>query len=231
MISEGLIIDAISDTHNKHESLILPGGHVLIHAGDATGLGTLKEIVPFLDWLSKQNYKYKIFVPGNHDWGFQDDPSLMLEECTARGIILLNDSGIEIEGIKFWGSPVQPEFGHWAFNRNSIEIADHWALIPEDTEVLITHGPPHQILDYVPALYGELRYCGCPQLLSRIYQTKTKLHVFGHIHYARGYRYYDGRTYVNASVLNEAYRPYPDAPKRILREITGDYVVQETILE
>jgi hypothetical protein len=56
-------------------------------------------------------------------------------------VIYLNDSGVEIDGLKFWGSPVQPYFHNWAFNRIGDDICKHWELIPLDTDILITHGP------------------------------------------------------------------------------------------
>lgn len=240
MLIDGLKIDALSDTHNRHKKIQMFDGDIVIHSGDATGQGLLSETIHFLNWYSKLNYKHKIFVPGNHDRIFEENPTLMADECAQRGIILLNDSGCEIEGIKIWGSPVQPWFYDWAFNRRRTEkenkdygggfIKDHWDLIPVDTEILVTHGPPKGILDYVPKQDGLLEEVGCYELTKRLYETKVKLHIFGHIHYAAGYRYIDGRTYVNASMLNEQYTPSSTNPRRIIRDIAGDYYVEEPIL-
>lgn len=227
-----LIIDAISDTHNRHKHFTLKGGDILIHSGDATGSGKLSETIAFLDWLGDQDYSHIIFVPGNHDWIFEQNPTLMAEECKSRGIILLNDSGVEIEGIKIWGSPIQPWFYDWAFNRQrGDEISKHWDLIPLDTEILVTHGPPYQILDYVPERHGGMREVGCYDLRRIIEKSKIKLHVFGHIHYAAGYKYLDGRTYVNAAALDEQYCPTPRNPKRITKDIAGEYFVEDEATE
>lgn len=232
-----LIIDAISDTHNRHKSFKLPGGDILIHSGDCTGSGTVSEVMAFLSWFADQDYSHLILVPGNHDWLFELNPSLCAEECKNRGIILLNDSGVEIEGIKIWGSPITPWFYDWAFNRHRTKeeaeklggpfIKDHWDLIPADTDILVTHGPPHGILDYVPRSTGGFEEVGCRELLARIYETKVKLHIFGHIHYAAGHKYLDGRTYVNASALNEQYSPTTGNPKRIIEDGLGGYLVED----
>jgi Icc-related predicted phosphoesterase len=224
---EGFIIDMLSDTHGRHRQIQLPGGDMLIHSGDATSYGALAETISFLDWLGSQDYSYRIFVPGNHDRIFETDLPFMKEECKKRGIILLVDSGIEIEGIKIYGSPVTPWFHDWAFNRHRGEpIKRHWDLIPEDTDILITHGPAHGILDYVPRPNGVMEHCGCADLLAKIYETKIKLHVFGHIHYASGVKYADGRTFVNAANLNEAYT-LQNGSKRIVIE-NGQFLVNES---
>jgi Icc-related predicted phosphoesterase len=224
-----LIIDILSDTHNRHDKFICEGGDILIHSGDFTGRGTPMEVEAFMLWLEKQEYKYKIVIPGNHDWNLESNFDVWKEEFAKRGIVLLNDSGIEIEGIKIWGSPVQPWFHSWAFNRHRTEegsntkhpwIKPHWDLIPEDTEILITHGPPHGILDLV-ARSGGL-HVGCEHLAKRIVETQIKLHVFGHIHEGRGFEYDSQTTYVNGSSLDENYFPSDNKPMRTIREICED---------
>lgn len=230
-MKNGLIIHAISDTHNRHEHFTLPGGDILIHSGDATSHGALNETMKFLNWFADQDYSHLIFVPGNHDRIFENNEPLMREECAKRNIILLIDQGTEIEGIKIWGSPVQPWFYNWAFNRQrGEEIKKHWDLIPEDTDILITHGPCHGILDYVPKAWGEMEHVGCADLLARVYETKIKLHVFGHIHYAAGVKYLDGRTFVNAAALSEAYTPTRGNPRKLITE-DGNFLEVEGIKE
>jgi predicted phosphodiesterase len=226
-----LIIDCISDTHTQHNKIKLPGGDILIHSGDCTSRGLISEAIAFLDWFADQDYSHLIMTAGNHDWIFEQNPILMADECRSRGIVLLNDSGIIIKDmydpaihIKIWGSPIQPWFHSWAFNRHKGEdIKKHWDLIPVDTEILVTHGPPHQILDAVPRSYGSFEHCGCKDLLEKIYQTKVKLHVFGHIHEGAGVKYFDGRTYVNASSLDGRYRYLGPGYRRIIRENNSYY--------
>ena len=218
-------IHCISDTHNKHKQIYLSGGDILIHSGDATGRGESGEIEPFLKWYGSQDYTYKIFVAGNHDWGFERNPERYQEMCEKYGVTYLNDSGIEIDGIKFWGSPVQPEFCDWAFNRRIQEHPDgtseydkyhsypeskhewikpHWDLIPENTDILITHGPPKGILDYVSNHY-HTDNVGCPHLLEAIKRINPQLHVFGHIHKQSGILVDGNTTFCNASQLNDQY--------------------------
>ena len=218
-----LTIHAISDTHNRHLNLKLPGGDILIHAGDATLKGLHSEIVPFLDWYADQDYSSLIFVPGNHDFLFEKDPELVSKMCSERGIILLNDSGTDLEGIKVWGSPITPWFFDWAFNRHANEIKKHWDMIPNNTEILITHGPAHNVLDFIPK---QNKSAGCPYLLEKIMASQIKLHVCGHIHEGRGYTYKHAKTWVNASVLDGRYRPIGNNPTEIIKDATGDYSIE-----
>ncbi|HEV8053142.1 MAG TPA: metallophosphatase domain-containing protein [Parachlamydiaceae bacterium] len=192
-----LKIDCISDTHGQHSKLGLPGGNILIHAGDFSPPDTeVEDVLAFLDWFQSQKYACHILVAGNHDGFFDLIPEAMEEECRKRGIFLLNDSGAEVEKIKIWGSPVQPGPSDWPFSRNrGKDIKRHWDLIPENTEILITHGPPYQIRDEIHP--GE--HVGCKELYDRILQAKIKLHVFGHVHLGAGYLYQDNCLYVNAS--------------------------------
>jgi len=202
-------ITTISDTHNQHlhiPSDWLEGGDVLIHAGDVSGRGTQKEIEEFLQWFNELPYTHKIMIPGNHDFWFEKVNNFVVNEMLSEkypNIIYLNDSGVEIEGIKFWGSPVQPWFYDWAFNRVGADICKHWDLIPLDTQVLITHGPMKGFLDMT--LRGVST--GCPYLLEKVSEIKDlKLFVCGHIHEAYGrIDFPDGGVFVNASTLNFNY--------------------------
>jgi Icc-related predicted phosphoesterase len=106
---------------------------------------------------------------------------------------------------KYFSSPYQPEFYDWAFQlpANSPEIKQVWARIPNDVDVLITHGPPANILD----LTSDGKHAGCAQLLARVHQIKPRLHVFGHIHEAYGRIEQNSTIFVNASVCNFQYQP------------------------
>lgn len=222
MPDKELIIDVISDPHTKHEGIKLPGGDILICAGDISFRGTIKEVMPFLEWFAAQKYQHLILIAGNHDWLFEQAHAIVEEECKRKHITLLNDSGTEIEGIKVYGSPVTPEFHAWAFNRERGEkIKKHWDAIPTDTELLITHGPPHKILDRT--YHGEV--VGCADLANKIEQTSVKLHVFGHIHEAAGHKYFNSRTYVNASSVDGRYILNNPGYTRVRRGIDGEYLV------
>ena len=118
------------------------------------------------------------------------------------GVHYLQDSEVTIDGIKFYGSPWQPEFYNWAFNLPRGEkLAQKWAEIPDNTDVLITHGPAYGILDYAP-MGGHV---GCEELYKRISDIKPKIHVCGHIHNSYGQKTIDGIEFLNASVLNDRY--------------------------
>lgn len=208
----------ISDTHLQHDFQV-PEGDLLLHAGDATWIGSLPEVNKFAEWFSAFPHKHKIFVAGNHDWGFEKEPALFRQLLESRGITYLEDSGIEIDGFKIWGSPWQPEFNHWAFNlsRYEGELAEKWAMIPEDTDILVTHCPPRHILDKTMAYesvmpdgirYDPPRHVGCNELRTRLPDLgDLKLHVFGHIHAAYGMDILAGTCFVNASICNEKYKP------------------------
>jgi len=202
----------ISDTHTKHYEIDkqLKEIHdnnpdsILIHSGDISYRGRDWEVKEFVEWYASLPFKNKIMIAGNHDFLFEKEPDVAKDILINLGpeIIYLNDSGVEIEGLKFWGSPVTPWFHNWAFNRLEHEIEHHWNIIPEDTNVLITHGPPYLTLD---STKNGLRV-GCSVLSERISELKDlKIHAFGHIHEAAGVVEKNGVIYVNASILDFYY--------------------------
>lgn len=193
---------AISDTHCRHNNLKLPKGDVLLHAGDITYKGEKSEVVDFLKWFDKQPYKHKIFIAGNHDFFFEREKEETIQGLMPKSVTYLKDSGIEINGIRVWGSPVTPWFYNWAFNRlRGPAIARHWKMVPPDTDVLLTHGPAFGILDCVI----NQSHVGCKDLMKKIRELKPKVHVCGHIHEAYGQEKKAGVHFYNASVLNEYY--------------------------
>ncbi|MHA1978913.1 MAG: metallophosphatase domain-containing protein [Candidatus Hodarchaeales archaeon] len=202
-------ITFISDTHGLHEQMKLPGGDVLVHAGDSMNWGTSHEFIDFLTWMSEQNGYYTkiIFIAGNHDRFLEDEPELcsdILEKYVS--VTYLQDAYLTHEGIKFYGSPWQPEFYNWAFNlpRGGKELEEKWAAIPADTDLLITHGPPQGHLDTSGSPYNE-GDLGCEWLRVRTGELRPKIHVFGHIHGSYGYKFYSGTHFINAAVVSEGY--------------------------
>lgn len=191
----------ISDTHMRHRDIDLPEGDLLIHAGDVSSRGAKIEIIDFLDWFSAQKHQYKIFIAGNHDFMFEVRGREMREHIPDN-IIYLENSGTKINGIKFWGSPVQPEFNDWAFNvERGTKIKKYWNMIPNDTNVLITHGPPFGILD--KTIRSE--NVGCEELKIYVESIKPQFHIFGHVHEGFGTTSNGLTQYINASILNERY--------------------------
>ena len=196
-------IIAISDTHGQHKDLQLPEGDILLHAGDVSKRGSRAEIMDFLFWFSEQPHKYRIFIAGNHDFYFEKTGKEQINSDMPKNVVYLNDSGTEIEGIKIWGSPIQPWFYDWAFNRQrGPDIKKHWDLIPNDTDILLTHGPAYGILD----LTMDGRAVGCEDLLKKIQDIKPKYHICGHIHEAYGQERAGETNFINASVLNLDYK-------------------------
>lgn len=217
----------VSDTHAKHSEIKIPKGDLIICAGDMTPKGRLDHYESFLNWYSKLRHTHKILIAGNHDLGIEDKNLDMRSVCSNRGIVYLEDSYCVVnnngEFIKIWGSPVTPQFGYgWAFNRSvTLEqsedyvskklgwtyIKDHWDKIHPDTDILVTHGPPYKILDEAQNPDGTITHTGCPVLAQKIQElSNLKLHVFGHIHEAKGIHIRDKKIFVNASVLNRKYK-------------------------
>jgi Icc-related predicted phosphoesterase len=205
----------ISDTHGLHAQLPkLPDGDVLVHAGDLTDDAGQAALRSFLRWFNSQPHKRKVFIAGNHDWAFEkwNGPARAMVKELAPTADYLEDSGVEIDGVRFWGSPYQPEFYNWAFNRKrGAEISHHWDKIPNETDVLITHGPPKGILD-ISGIDNES--CGCADLWTAVAtRIRPKLHVFGHIHHGYGtfrQKWLCGTsqtTFINSSICNERYQP------------------------
>ena len=207
-------ITGISDTHNKHKQLNgkLPGGDLLIHSGDITSLGRKHEVSDFIKWFGKQDYTYKVFIAGNHDMSFDRERLLRDKlaffegkenwdtECAEgkpewlkdmlgsldSNTFYLEDTGIDIEGIKIWGSPYSPSFGRgWGFNKDrGYDIAQCWNQIPIDTDIVITHTP---IYGYNDRALNTNENVGCSDLYHRLHEVKPHLHFAGHIHEGYGY--------------------------------------------
>jgi Icc-related predicted phosphoesterase len=197
----------ISDTHCRLRKVTIPEGDILIHAGDLTFQGTVTEISQELRELERiaKNFKAVYYVAGNHDWLGEYNSSLLRQMCKDVGVTYLEDEWVVYEGLVVYGSPFQPEFCGWAFNLPRGEkLAQKWAQIPDKVDILVTHGPPHGILDKVP---HDSEGVGCVDLFKRIMQVRPQLHVFGHIHHSYGIKHFDGITFVNAAICTEQYRP------------------------
>lgn len=199
-------ITCISDTHGAEPTL--EGGDLLIHAGDLTFRGRLEETITQLDYLASYKTEYNdiVIVPGNHEVDWESGKVPFRRLCEERGITVLIDDSIIIDGVKIYGTPTTPVFGNWAYMRGPSSIASAWDCIPEDVDILITHGPPKGILDVNVSGIS----CGCPSLLLRVRDIKPKLHVFGHIHESHGRLDSFGTTFVNASIMTKDYLPYQD---------------------
>jgi Icc-related predicted phosphoesterase len=198
----------------------LPGGDLLICSGDISGRGSITEIENFMKWFDEiDNYDTKVFIAGNHDFGFENENEKLIGLLTGyKNIDYLQDERMDLwdgndEQLVIYGTPWQPEFHNWAFNLPRGEkLKEKWDKIPVDVDILITHSPPFGKLDFVQ--YNNINV-GCEELMKRIGEIKPKIHVFGHIHEGFGY-VFDGNThFINASVLNERYE-FRNRPVNVL---------------
>ena len=182
----------LSDTHNQHNRLVdLPNADIIIHSGDFSFADSVEEAIAFIEWFASLPYKYKIFVAGNHDTCLY---GANLEGLPDNCFYLCN-SGITIENVNFHGMPLfMDDFVSGDYDRNLHKI-------PANTDVLITHQPPHGILDFASNIhYGDVL------LLQKILEIKPTYHLFGHIHDAYGIVANKHTTFVNASVVDENYQ-------------------------
>ncbi len=196
-------IVCVSDTHNWADGIRVPDGDVLVHGGDLTMSGSAAELRQAQRWLESLPHREKIVIAGNHDWGFEREPEesrRILADCCTY----LEDSEVTVDGLRFYGSPWQPQFYDWAFNLERGEaIRAKWDLIPAGVDVLITHGPPAGILDRT----ADGDEAGCEELLAACDRVRPRLHVFGHIHEGYGELTRDGVRHLNASICDGRYQP------------------------
>lgn len=195
----------ISDTHNRIDKLEgIEEADLLVHAGDFSMQGTIKEYERFNSELGKIKHRYThgiVTIEGNHDWLGEKNPALARTIIT-NAVLLRNESCI-INGLRVYGSPASPEFYSWAYNyERGSAIKAVWDNITQ-CDILITHSPPMGILDQTPHSGGV----GCQDLLDKVLEVKPKLHVFGHIHHSYGQQDFNGTHFVNAASCNERYEP------------------------
>lgn len=187
----------MSDSHELHREVEVPAGDVLIHAGDFTMFSkSLRQIEDFNDWLGELPHRWKLVIPGNHEFFLEDCPCRRSMLCNATVLI---DEAITIEGLKIYGSPMTPLYGG-AFGKSSAaDRTRHWAKVPSDTNILITHGPPVGILDLSP---GQPVRMGDPELLVRIRELRSlRLHAFGHVHGGYGVAEENEVMFVNGALM------------------------------
>ncbi len=204
---------AVSDIHLR--DVRTPSADLLIVSGDMIMKGTPEEMSWFGNWLDRQPAKHKVWIAGNHELGIEETPALASRIAFETDSIYLNDSEIEIDGVRIWGSPITPAFYNWAFNRErGADIRKHWDKIPEGLDILITHGPPFGYHD----LNRSAEHVGCEELtdvVMNVLRKPPRFHIFGHIHAGYGrsvVKRKDRQTFemLNASSCNERYRAVND---------------------
>lgn len=186
----------IFDTHNTHLSQpILPLGDILIHCGDLKQNGSLEELHDALQWLDSHPHPHKVFIAGNHDRCLADPHTQSIVLKAYPGLIYLQDSStkVTVHGrmLRMYGSPHTPRHGSWVFQyprvhhheyaseaNTGTEASRIWSSVPPLIDVLVIHGPPLTHLDHTSSR--------CAALLVAVWRVRPRLHVFGHIHAARG---------------------------------------------
>jgi Icc-related predicted phosphoesterase len=210
---------ALSDTHSYHRRIKIPEGDVLIHAGDITWRGELEIFTDFANWMKELPHKKKVIIFGNHELGMRvvakkgiikthsgSTRDVVLKMIEDAGVTYLENSGTTIDGINFYGSPATPWFMDWEWNyQRGKDIGAVWDLIPDNTNVLITHGPPHGILDSVQDHFRGPQ--GCEMLRKKVEQLlNLKLHVFGHLHKDGSQtKKFGDTTFANVAICDDAY--------------------------
>ena len=190
-------IVCISDTHEFHRDVEVPDGDLLIHAGDFTYFSKRPSMLfDFDDWLGELPHEHKVVVPGNHEF-LLEDPQ---HRPAISNATLLIDAGIEIEGIKIWGSPVTPIYGGAFGISSGSDRKRTWAKIPDATDILITHSPPFGFLDGESVAYGHQ---GCLALMEAVLRVRPRLHVFGHVHGGYGTKHNEHTLFVNAALYDK----------------------------
>lgn len=195
---------AISDIHGLQGRFKdLPAGDLLVIAGDLTSMGTIREIGAFGNWIKtiRDNYDKVIVIAGNHDQLMETNSNMAKE--LLGDVIYLQDSSFEYKGKKIYGAPWTRIFNNWFFMKKDYDLATIWENIPDNLDLLITHGPPMGILDLCPAQNGfGLVHAGDHVLMNAVLNKKPKNHIFGHIH--EGYGVLDNGTTVfrNVSSFN-----------------------------
>jgi len=178
----------LSDTHNQHEQLELTSTDVLVHCGDVGTKGNFTEGKNFLMWFVKQNAKFKLLCPGNHDGRLRADTAHpdLVSLAKDLGIIILNDDFVSVDKIKIYGvSATFKEHGKATksgYLPSNEERKAVWENIPKHLDLLITHMPPYGILDNT----NDGRHIGCRMLLDKVKEVQPRIHAFGHIHERAG---------------------------------------------
>lgn len=211
----------ISDTHGMHGKVRVPAGDVLVHCGDFTSTGEQGQVASLEAWLSSLPHEHKVVIAGNHDVTFHpehyqanhqryhrhpyDCEQVRRILTESASVTYLEDSAVTIHGLRVYGSPWQPEFCNWAFSlKRGAECQAVWAGIPDDTDILLTHGPP---AGHGDTCWGGGAQVGCEHLMHRVRRVRPRYHIFGHVHEGYGVTHDGATTFVNASTCNLRYQP------------------------
>lgn len=197
-------ICAIADSHRQHRNIKIPKCDIFIFAGDAE-IDSLLALHDFNEWLGTIDVNItRIIIMGNHDTKAEHIGKDWCKQLFTNGIYLEND-GIEIAGLKIWGSPWTPLFMSWGYMypRQSLEAKKIWEQIPENLDILMTHGMPYQILDH--SNYQN-KSVGCEVLQREVFKKRPKYYFGGHLHESHGHIEKGGIKFYNVSILDGEYK-------------------------
>ncbi|CAD8130687.1 unnamed protein product [Paramecium sonneborni] len=243
-----LTVVCISDTHSMF--IDLPPGDIFIHCGDFSNCGEYKDVQNFISWIKQIPFKYKIVIGGNHDT-FLDTKKyeeilkdifhkgqpwyhLELQKELKENCIYLENSSVNIEGYKIWGSPYSPTILHnpWAFQVDPEDGEEFWKIMEEGSDIVLTHGAPLGHGSYVHHYKRTRGEWGDEALAKRIKEVKPLYHIFGHVHEGYGMTEEDGIQYINCAVLDETYYPAKQAiifqiPRRTISQNQNEDKLQQ----
>jgi len=207
----------ISDTHGFHEQLTDKWNweeiDLVIHSGDESNSIVpeinFHESLNFFSWFKDLPVKNKIFIAGNHSTAIEKR-LITPADIFSYGIIYLENSLTEVNGIKIYGSPYTPTFGNWSFMRARHKLDKLWSQIPENTDILVVHGPAKGVLDLSWSKDGYLEYCGCKSLFNHVNKIKPKIFQFGHIHdgeeiYNYGCKKHNETLFINSTLVKDGH--------------------------
>jgi Icc-related predicted phosphoesterase len=197
-------IALISDTHMQHDGIDIPACDILLHAGDYSSYGDLKDLTNFNKWLGTlKQCKNIVIVDGNHD--LFAATSYPMAKTLFSNATYIRDELIEVQGLKIWGSPWSKTFGRWAYMTSEEELLLKYQRIPEGIDILISHTPVYGILDKVERV-GSV---GSTSLRSEVFdRIKPRLVVAGHLHLNGGLtKTENGIIFANAAICDEDYNP------------------------
>lgn len=218
-------IVAISDMHGRLEGLDPRGCEICVVAGDfsrQTGFGR-RAMKEQRDWIRDEFFGWTCGFPdttfvvmaGNHDLCL--DPAMTSRYADEdwkiewpANVKYLRDSGAEVSGLKFYGTPWVPIINYrWAFEAERGKLKTAFSAIPENVDVLVTHAPPR-----LPGYLGDVSLefgvnsdrFGSSELAEAIFEKKPRYVFCGHIHSGSHKPFAFGDTVVqNVSRVDESY--------------------------
>lgn len=207
-----------SDTHGNLPEI--PECDLFIHAGDFTpvsdhsiGFQTQWFTRDFGWWVKEclEKADQMIVVAGNHDFIAQAKPAYMHSpQPTSEipGYTYLHNSSAEVGNFKIWGSPYSCRFGNWAFMRDENGLDEIWQTIPDDTNIVIVHGPPYSYGDKCMYYKGRDPHQGSISLMQRLRELPDlELVICGHIHEDSGVFTTPYCPIANVSYVDLNYKP------------------------